>query len=289
MRHLTSLVILCCVVFVTDAIAAAPIYRWRDASGVVSFSNRPAVVPEGATEVMLPPLVAAPPVVRRAVAPQAPPVVVSAARRARAACPAPDPSGLVDAVAERLGPHALENLTLVVGGVPVAYGSDTTLQLKGPDPETPTTAPAGQAAIAIPDGAGCPSQPPLERYVVSNARGGSSRRLCDDFRRAFAEVGVAVSRDQGVARSFRAVAQHYLDVAANGYTAGGRSDAFVLQPGALMPIAYAPEDRIPLAPWIVEAHVAQAHELAGESSALVDELSVALEEIDGAARAAGCW
>jgi hypothetical protein len=46
---------------------------------------------------------------------------------------------------------------------------------------------------------------------------------------------------------------------------------------------------IPLDPWIVAAHVSQTESLATESDQLVDQLTVALEEIDRAARATGCW
>jgi hypothetical protein len=46
---------------------------------------------------------------------------------------------------------------------------------------------------------------------------------------------------------------------------------------------------VPLDPWIVAAHVSQTDSLATESDALVEQLTVALEEIDRAARASGCW
>jgi hypothetical protein len=51
----------------------------------------------------------------------------------------------------------------------------------------------------------------------------------------------------------------------------------------------AEEERVPLPPWAVEAHVAQADQLGAESGAFVDELTAALEEIDAAARSIGCW
>ena len=44
-----------------------------------------------------------------------------------------------------------------------------------------------------------------------------------------------------------------------------------------------------LSPWLVEAHIAQLNELARETEEFVDELTIALEEIDRAARARGCW
>jgi len=100
-----------------------------------------------------------------------------------------------------------------------------------------------------------------------------------------------VSRDQGVARSFREVADRFVDVAARDYTAAGRGggaivmlptfgDAIVVQPAV---------QRVQLPPWVVEAHIAQTQELGAESADFVDELTVALEEIDSAARRAGCW
>lgn len=41
--------------------------------------------------------------------------------------------------------------------------------------------------------------------------------------------------------------------------------------------------------WLVDAHAVQTAEIAAETEAFVDELTIALEEIDRAARAAGCW
>jgi hypothetical protein len=51
----------------------------------------------------------------------------------------------------------------------------------------------------------------------------------------------------------------------------------------------APHMTVPLDPWIVKAHVSQTEKLASESDDLVAQLTVALEEIDRAARAVGCW
>jgi hypothetical protein len=297
MRHLTSLIIFCCIVTSTDIAGAAAVYRWRDTSGGLHFSNRVEATPEEATEVTLPPLptrapsaLAMPPAV---VAARPAGVRASEARPSRPtrvteACGAPDPRGVTEAVAARLGARQLDGLTLIVGGTPVAYGSDTRIDVKGPDVDVRTAAPAEQAAMAYPEGSRCPTRPPLERYAVSSGRHAPSRRLCDDYRRAFAQVGVAVSRDQGVARSFREAAEQFVDVARRDYTAGGR-DAVVVRRGAFSTLAYVPEERVPLSPWVVEAHIAQTRELDAESSGLVDELSVALEEIDSAARRAGCW
>ena len=51
----------------------------------------------------------------------------------------------------------------------------------------------------------------------------------------------------------------------------------------------APHMTIPLDPWIVAAHVSHTASLAEESDELVTQLTVALEEVDRAARATGCW
>jgi hypothetical protein len=99
---------------------------------------------------------------------------------------------------------------------------------------------------------------------------------------------VAVSRDEGIARAFHDIAEEFVTVARRDYTAGGRG-AIVVQPAAFTRLAYGREERVPLPPWLVDAHIAQAGELGAESSSLVNELTVALEEIDGAARRAGCW
>jgi hypothetical protein len=304
MCRLISLIIFCCIVTLADVAGASAIYRWRDPAGQLHFSNRAEITPDGATEVVLPPLparapsagaAAVPVAVRSAVAPRTPALRPSAS----VACGVADGRGVADAIASRLGGRQLDGLTLIVGGIPVAYdSSDTRITVKGPDADARETAPTAQAAIAYPEGSRCPVRPPLERYAVASTRHTSSRRLCDDYRRAFAEVGVAVSRDQGVARSFREVAERFVEVAARDYTAGGRGaivvlptagDVIVAQRATLTMSAYAQEERVPLPPWVVEAHIAQTHELGAESTDLVDELSVALEEIDTAARRAGCW
>jgi len=102
-----------------------------------------------------------------------------------------------------------------------------------------------------------------------------------------------VSRDQGVARSFRAIAEHFVEVAGRDYTAGGRDAVLVpvVATDAHGPATFvaAEEERVPLPPWAVEAHVAQTDQLGEESGAFVDELAAALEEIDAAARSIGCW
>jgi len=298
MRRLSSLLTFCCIAMVADVGLADPIFTWRDAKGGVHYSNRHEVIPSGASEVELPPLpvhilsrkTGLPSDVARAVS-MAPPGTRHP--RSLATCDAPDPSGVAAAVAERLGQRQLDGLTVIVAGVPIAYSDSANIQVKGPDAESSAASPAAQAALAYPAGSGCPSgRPPLERYSVASAAR-RSRGLCEDYRRAFAEVGVAVSRDRGVAHSFRDIAEHFATVAARDYTAGGRGA--VLVPAVAtdgrgpVTLVAAAEERVPLPPWAVEAHVAQTDQLGAESGAFVDELAAALEEIDAAARSIGCW
>ena len=300
MRRLISLVIFCCIVIAPRAGGAAGIYRWRDATGTLHFSNREEVIPSSAAEVTLPPLLEP-----AAIAPARGTVVPPSRRATRVETPAPprppasrriaecgeaDAGAVADAVATQLGRRELDGLTLFVGGVPIAHGDDTEIVLKGPDVGGQALrGPVEQAAIAFPAGSRCPTRPPLERYMIASERRMPSRRLCDDYRRAFAQVGVAVSRDHEIARAFHDIAAEFVRVAARGYAAGGRGDVAVTVPGALNQVAYVSEERVALPPWLVDAHIAQTDELGGETSRLVDELTVALEEIDGAARRSGCW
>lgn len=270
---------------------AQSIYRWRDAKGGLHFSNEPTRTPESAAAVELPPLgsIQIPPVKR-----------TKAARKAHgheppsaAPCGPADPSGLMSAVgaglrAER--PH--ENLTLLVAGLPLSADPDATVQtLVTPwDPDAPQGH-LSQAAIAYPIGSSCPAIPPLVRYPTTNRSERGSRGLCDDYRRAFAQVGVATSRDAGIARSFGDIARNFVRVqregnnaVASGFRAAVADGMFTTDAAEL-----APYMTVPLDPWIVKAHVSQTERLAGESDQLVAQLTVALEEIDRAARAVGCW
>ena len=270
MHHFASLLLgILIVALGADVATAASVYRWRDASGGWHFSNRSDAVPQAAATVELAPLsvLTVPPARAHTVA-VAP---VMAPARFVTPCDVGDPGPLASAVDSYLDAKDHEDLTVIVGGRPVSLSRDAVVELKGPDAVADPTAPVDQGAIAYPAGASCPSLPPLTRYAIASGRRGVSRGACDDFQRAFAEVGVAVSRDQGVARSFRAVAEHFVAVAADGYGAGQGSG------------------RVEIAPWIVDAHVAQTQELGAEAGDFVDELTVALEEIDGAARARGCW
>jgi hypothetical protein len=275
------------------AAGAQSIYRWHDANGGLHFSNQSARTPSDATAVELAPLgsIVGPPGAPRA-----------AHRRARGGrheapppspCGPADPTGLLDAVSSGVATEApADSLTLVVGGVPLEASDTATVQtLVTPwDPDAPQ-AHLSQSAIAYPSGSSCPSAPPLVRYSTNGQRGTRSRGLCDDYRRAFAQVGVAASRDHGIARSFHDIAREFVrvrlegDVAvASGFRAAVADGMFTSDARTLAPFM-----SVPLDPWIVAAHVSQTDRLAEESDALVEQLTVALEEIDRAARATGCW
>ncbi len=270
MHHFASLLLSIVIVTLgSDLATAASFYRWRDAAGGLHFSNRSDAVPKVAAAIEIAPLpvLTVPPAHARAVATA--PVVAPA--QLVTACDVGDPDALASAVGTHLDANRHGDLTLLVGGMPIAHSRDAVVTLKGPDAVEDPTAPVEQGAIAYPAGGVCPTRPPLSRYAIASGRRGASRGACDDFQRAFAEVGVAVSRDQGVARSFRTVAEHFVNVAAENYRAGEGAGS------------------VDVPPWIVEAHIAQTRELGEEAGDFVDELTVALEEIDGAARARGCW
>lgn len=185
-----------------------------------------------------------------------------------------------------------ERLTLVVGGIPFSADPDATVQiLVTPwDPDAPQGH-LSQAAIAFPTGSSCPSAPPLVRYPTGGRTDRSSRGLCDDYRRAFAQVGVATNRDAGIARSFSDIATSFVRVQRQGNNAVASGFRAAITDGMLTSDAaeLAPFMTVPLDPWIVKAHVSQTEQLASESDELVAQLTVALEEIDRAARAVGCW
>src|SRR5690242_7848422 len=112
MRRLISLVIFCCIATASTAHAGDTIYRWRDATGGVHFSNRDEVVPSGATEVTLPPIVVrtstmavtatSAPRLRPATGIEAPPPTRSRVLRRTSGCADADATGIADAVATRL-------------------------------------------------------------------------------------------------------------------------------------------------------------------------------------------
>jgi hypothetical protein len=308
-------------VVLADAALAADVYRWRDAGGGLHFSNRPEIAPPG-SEVTELPVLGTSVRPRRAVRARGLPMPAPA-RRADAVVDECATSGsphvaraMVRAVSPHLRGSDRDNFTLLVDGEPVLYGRDTVLQqINGVDVGA-RSAVLSMAAVAYPEGASpCDGRPAFERYPVSAGRGGGRRSLCDDFRRAFAEVGVAVNRDHGVARSFREIAVAYAVAAANDATirSAGSDEPMVLRSGPPWPTRVVVDRRptgslrvrggtLPpghslverpmeatLPPWLVDGHAAQTAALAEDTDAFVSELTVALEEIDAAAQAAGCW
>ncbi len=270
---------------------AQTIYRWHDARGGLHFSNQVSRTPTGAAAIELEPLgsIVGPSGPRHApqrrghrhdVPPASP-------------CGPADPTGLLDAVSSAVAPEApADSLTLVVGGIPLETSDTATVQtLVTPwDPDAPQ-AHLSQSAIAYPSGSSCPSAPPLVRYSTNARHEARSRGLCDDYRRAFAQVGVAASRDAGIARSFHDVAADFVRVGQEGNVATASGFRAAVAGGMFASDArtLAPFMTVPLDPWIIAAHVSQTDSLASESDELVDQLTVALEEIDRAARATGCW
>jgi len=291
MRRLTVVFVVALVVCSRADVRAATIYRWQDRAGALHFSNRPEVVPEAATALDLPPVRFVPaPRVRASVATA--PRLPERVRPNR--CAPPDASGVIDAVAHRLARTGqLGGLTLLVAGDAIAADPDAVIARAVSADDDGAAAVAEQAALAYPAGAPCPRRPALARYPVASRRPAAvGRDVCEDYRRAFAEVGVAVSRDQGIARSFRAIAEDFTRIAMGGYVAAGTGGGIVeVRSGALAPaiLTTAPGTTVALPPWVVEAHIAQTAALGAETAELVDELTVALEEIDRAARARRCW
>lgn len=269
-----------------------PIYRWRDAEGGLHFSNQSTRTPDDATAVKLLPLgsIRIPARAKRVLRRDTP-------RRSGDGMPAfpcgpADPSRLAEAIDYGIADErGREGLTLIVSGLPIAASPDAAVRtlITSWDPDAPQ-AHLSQSAIAYPAGTSCPDAPPFVRYATTQRREGRSRGLCDDYRRAFAQVGVAANRDAGIARSFREIARDFVRVSAEGNVAVAsgfrlvRDDMFTSDAMQL-----APHLSVPLDPWIVAAHAAQTDDLADDSEALVQQLTVALEEIDRAARATGCW
>ena len=279
------------------SVPAAPaqtIYRWQDAHGGLHFSNQSSRTPAEATVVELAPLgsIVGPPGSRRV-----PPRRGSTARRSSpppaSSCGQADPTALAEAITTGVDVATpAESLTLLAGGVPLSTSRSATVRmLRTPwDPDAPQ-AHLSQSAIAYPAGSSCPTTPPLVRYSTSARHDHTSRGLCDDYRRAFAQVGVASSRDAGIARSFRDIARDFARVRFEGNVATASGFRAALADGMLASDALqlAPHMTIPLSPWIVATHVSQTESLATESDTFVEQLTVALEEIDRAARASGCW
>lgn len=290
MRHaLFSLIVSLLAIAGPRSIDAQTIYRWHDTNGGIHYSNEPARIPGHASAVELPPLgtIQVPGSRRAGSARRASPPL------AAAQCGPAMPVGLMRAVNIALASeHPDERLTLLVGGKPLTVSADATVGMlvTSWDPDAPQ-AHLSQSAIAYPTGSSCPDAPPLVRYATNGGRGDRARGLCDDYRRAFAQIGVAASRDAGIARSFREIARSFVDVQRDDNVVTASGFRVALEEGMLRSTAdaVAPYVTISLDPWIVKAHVAQTEQLANESGSMVDQLTVALEEIDRAARASGCW
>lgn len=276
----------------TALAADQTIYRWRDASGGLHYSNQSRGTPTEATAVELPPLgsIHVPPALE-ATGPRRP-SRRHGGRAPASPCGPADPSNLAEAI--QLGVDQIErdaDLTLLVGGLPVSVSRDANVQtLVTPwDPDAPQ-AHLSQSAVAYPAGTSCPAAPPFVRYATNQRRDGVSRGLCDDYRRAFAQVGIAASRNAGIARSFREITRDFVRVRAEGNIAVAsgfrvaRDEMFTSDAMQLAPYL-----TVPLDPWIVAAHASQTDDLATDSEILVQQLTVALEEIDRAARASSCW
>lgn len=268
------------------------LYRWRDVNGGLHFSNQSTRAPSDATAVELPALGSIKIPVRTKPAPRQGVVRRNVKASPAFPCGPADPSRLAEAIDYGLANQQRdEGLTLIVAGLPIAASRDAVIQtlITSWDPDAPQ-AHLSQSAIAYPAGTSCPNAPPLVRYATNQRRESASRGLCDDYRRAFAQVGVAANRDAGIARSFREIARDFVRVSGEGNVAVAsgfrvvRNDLFTSDATQL-----APHLSVPLDPWIVAAHAAQTAALASDSEALVQQLTVALEEIDRAARATSCW
>lgn len=249
-------------------VQAETIYRWRDAAGQVHFSNRTEGLPRHAEVVKLPELM---------VLSSAPRTVPRASKERvngpeqHPTCASLNPYPLIETVTSRL--EALQpdatpaDLALFVAGEPVWYSSNTEVQVF-PASAINIGAASDQAAIAYPASDACPQMPPLERYAVTSPVRGSSG-LCGDFRRASEEIEIALSRNQHVAEPFQFAAAHYESLAEGGTG-----------------FARAPSN---IPPWVVQAAAGQNAGLAAQVGDLLDELTVAREEIDRAATQHGCW
>lgn len=254
--------------------AATTVRSWHDTHGVLHYSNVEGRAPDAAREVALEPVALERDVVgrlpvrdARSGTPRAGSVV--------APCGPPNAMPLVRAVEgpvlESREREELE-IMLLVAGTPVRI-PEGAITFSLPGESSPSAEAAlDQGAVAYPAGSPCPDTPPLERYpVAASPVPDGTAGVCGDFRRALAQVGIAGNRNQNVAKSFRAVTRRFVEIAA---------DDYVARDGIM---------NVELPPWIVEAHIGQARLLAGETDDFVDELQTALEEIDAAARARGCW
>jgi hypothetical protein len=253
-------------------------FRWQDGTGRLHFSNVAERVPPGAQTVTLRELS-----IVRPSSPAEPNSVVGGNRSAASEsgtpeCDVAEPDRLIEAVAAGLestrpvgsGDHSL---TLFVAGTPVFYDPYAVVRV-WPAGETDENGAIEQAAIAYPASGDCPLTPPLERYEVAAfpARATGPSALCEDYRRASAEIDLALSRNENVAATF--------DRASARFEAVRQNAAVIESPG---------KSRINLPPWLIGVVAAQTGELADEIEEYMEELTVAREEIDNAAQARGCW
>lgn len=264
--------------------SADTVYRWQDAQGRIHFSNRSGRAPSGAQAVRLPKIGLArraavgQPAASRQGTTQSESVEVVRSKRV-VECGAPYTTPLVDAVTASIPPGATRGpgdqdpeLALFVAAAPVSYGSDAVLEIVPGRDWNDSTLAIDQAALAYPASGGCPRTPPLERYAVTSEGGrAASSGRCDDYRGAFTEIEVALRHNENLARTFEAAA--------------GRFSGVAINDGVFRAIG----TDVSLPTWLAQANAAQTAELAAETQELLDELSVAREEIDRAAQTLGCW
>jgi hypothetical protein len=164
-------------------------------------------------------------------------------------------------------------LTLFVAGTPVFYDPYANVRV-WPASEPDQNGAIEQASIAYPASGDCPLTPPLERYEVASLSGRttSPSELCEDYRRASAEIDLALSRNENVAATF--------DQASARFAAVQDNTEVIESPGGV---------RINLPPWLIGVVAAQTGELADEIDEYMEELIVAGDAIDNAAQVRGCW
>jgi len=284
--HTVSLVTVLILLSVAGRASADTLYRWSDQAGRLYFSNRADQVPRRARAMKLPelgtvmwsegddgqsPAAQTQPVSGDGAVPSA----VAATR-----CPLANASRLISAVTSRLrsmqsGVSANSGLSLFVAATPVWYTSDQNMVLV-PGEIAGEKAASQQAAIAYPEGSGCPPVP-LERYAAVSGEPSASAGLCDDYRRASAEIDIATERNESVARTFEYAAQRFGSV---------RTDA---DSSEVIPSGSDLVTGVRLPAWVVGSTAASSAELATEINEFSEELVVARQEIDRAARAQGCW
>jgi len=280
-------VAVCAVWSFVNLAEAETFYRWRDGAAQLHVSNYPEGAPSNAQAMQLAEsniATGAPIPGNRSLSTESSGDRPVGSTSEASGCSEPNPGRLINAITSRLesrpsgvSPHS--GLTLLVAATPVWYGPSTSIQLLPGDfaDETPASE---QAAIAYPRTGACPPVPPLERYAAAPFQRSGSPGLCADYRRASAEIDTAASRNQAVAQTFEFAATRFdslrADGDASGHTRLFRSGSDLVQ-----------DVRLPT--WLVEMDAASTTELATEIDEFSEELAVAREEIDRAARVQGCW